>query len=98
MIDADVGHDLASPGSFTAQFVARPACLRDDVAMHIMRWSPEHDPAMVAAMSREPVGRKVTIITTHERVAEVHHHHYTTTEELRRLNVRVKPKGSEQAL
>jgi 2,4-dienoyl-CoA reductase (NADPH2) len=89
VIDADAGHDLAALGSFTAQYVARAACIRDDVAMHILRWSPQHDPAAVAALSNTPVGRQVTVVTTQERVAEVHYHHYTTTGELRRLGVRV---------
>jgi 2,4-dienoyl-CoA reductase (NADPH2) len=89
VVDADAGHDLASLGSFTAQFVARSACLRDDVAMHIMRWSPQHSPAAVASLINRPVGRSVTIVTSKERVAEVHYHHYTTTEDLRRLGVRV---------
>ena len=89
VIDADMHHDLASLGSFTAQFVARSACLRDDVAMHIMRWSPQHEPAAIKAMSNNPVGRQVTIVTSQERVAEVFYHHFTTTAELRRLGVRV---------
>jgi len=35
------------------------------------------------------VGRHVTLVTSQERVAEVHYHHYTTTGDLRRLGVRV---------
>jgi 2,4-dienoyl-CoA reductase (NADPH2) len=89
VIDADHGHDLASLGSFAAQFMARSACLRDDVAMHILRWSPQHDPGQVKAMSNTPTGREVTIVTRNDRVAEVQYHHYTTTQELRRLGVRV---------
>ena len=39
VIDADAGHDLAALGSFVAQYVARAACIRDDVAMHILGWT-----------------------------------------------------------
>ncbi len=89
VIDADAGHDLAALGSFTAQYVARAACIRDDVAMHILRWSPQHDPGVISRLSNTPLGRQVTVVTTQERVAEVHYHHYTTTGDLRRMGVRV---------
>lgn len=89
VIDADYGHDLSALGSLTAQFVARAACVRDDVAMHIMRWSPQHNPATVYAMSNTPVGRDVTVVTSDERIADIFYHHYTTTEDLRRMGVRV---------
>ena len=89
VIDADPDNDLASLGSFTAQFVARAACLRDDVATHIVRWSPQHSPEKVKEMSNTQVSRDVTIVTRMERVAEVHYHHYTTMEDLRRLGVKV---------
>ena len=89
VIDADAGHDFSALGSFTAQFVARAACVRDDVAMHILRWSPQHSPADVSEMSRTPVGRQVTVVTRQDRIADIFYHHYTTTEELRRLGVRV---------
>ena len=89
VIDADPDNDLASLGSFAAQFVARSACLRDEVAMHVLRWSPQHSPEQVKAMANTPVGREVTIVTTNDRVADVQYHHYTTMEELRRLGVKV---------
>ena len=89
IIDADPDHDLASLGSFTAQFVARSACVRDDVAMHILRWSPQHSPEQIKTMSNTPVGRKVTMVTRNDRVADVQYHHYTTMQELRRLGVDV---------
>jgi 2,4-dienoyl-CoA reductase-like NADH-dependent reductase (Old Yellow Enzyme family) len=89
VIDADYGHDLGALGSFTAQFVARAACVRDDVAMHIMRWNPQHDPAAVYTMSNTPVGREVTVVSSDERIADIFYHHYTTTEDLRRMGVRV---------
>jgi 2,4-dienoyl-CoA reductase (NADPH2) len=89
VIDASVDHDLASLGSFTAQFVARQACLRDDVATHIARWSPQHTPEEVRRMSDTPVGRDVTIVTRSDRVADVQYHHYTTVADLRRLGVKV---------
>jgi 2,4-dienoyl-CoA reductase (NADPH2) len=89
VIDADLGYDLASLGSFTAQFVARSACLRDDVAMHILRWSPQHNPEQVKTMSNTPIGREVTIVTKNDRVADVQYHHYTTMQELRRMGVEV---------
>jgi 2,4-dienoyl-CoA reductase (NADPH2) len=89
VIDADPDNDLASLGSFAAQFVARSACLRDEVAAHVLRWSPQHSPEQVKAMANTPVGREVTIVTTNDRVADVQYHHYTTMEELRRLGVKV---------
>jgi 2,4-dienoyl-CoA reductase (NADPH2) len=89
VIDGDFGHDLAGLGSFAAQFVARSGCLGDDVAMHMLRWSPQHEPDEVQRMANSPVGRKVTIVTTQDRVADVQYHHYTTTQELRRLGVKV---------
>ncbi|GEM_PF-2818953 len=88
VIDAEVDHDLGSLGSFTAQFTARAACLRDDVAAYITRWSPQHTTELVKAMANRPVGRHVTIVTTAERVADVEYHHYTTVEDLRRMGVR----------
>ncbi len=89
VIDADPHKDLGSLGSFTAQFVARLSCVRDDVAIHIMRWSPQHTPEQVKEMSNTQIGRQVTIVTKVDRIADVQYHHYTTTEELRRLGVRV---------
>jgi 2,4-dienoyl-CoA reductase (NADPH2) len=89
VIDADPDNDFASLGSFAAQFVARSACLRDEVAMHVLRWSPQHSPEQVKTMANTPVGREVTIVTTNDRVADVQYHHYTTMEELRRLGVKV---------
>ncbi|MBI2850107.1 MAG: FAD-dependent oxidoreductase [Chloroflexi bacterium] len=89
VIDAEVDHDLGSLGSFTAQFVARSACLRDDVAAHITRWSPQHTAEDVKVMANTPVGRDVTIVTRAERVADVEYHHYTTVEDLRRMGVNV---------
>jgi 2,4-dienoyl-CoA reductase (NADPH2) len=89
VIDADIHHDLGSLGSFTAQYVARSACIRDDIAMHIMRWSPQHTPAQVKEMSNTPVGRQVTIVTRGDRIADVQYHHYTTMEDLRRLGVKI---------
>ena len=89
VIDADENHDLASLGSFAAQFVARSACVRDDVAMHILRWSPQHNCEQVKAMSNVPIAREVTIVSRSDRVADVQYHHYTTMEELRRLGVSV---------
>ncbi|MFC1958498.1 FAD-dependent oxidoreductase [Chloroflexota bacterium] len=88
VIDADPGHDLASLGSFTAQFVARSACVRDDIAMFLARWSP-YSPEEAAAMSNMPVGRQVTIVTRKGRIAEVHFHHFTTMADLRRMGVKV---------
>ncbi len=89
VIDADADHDYAALGSFTAQFVAREACTREDVAMHILRWSPQHSPDDVAKMSITQVGRQVTVVSSQDRIADVFYHHYTTTEELRRLGVKV---------
>ncbi|MFC2057241.1 FAD-dependent oxidoreductase, partial [Chloroflexota bacterium] len=89
VIDADAGHDVASLGGFAAQFVARAACVRDDVAMHITRWSPVDTPEEVVAMNNTVVGKEVTIVTKRRRVADVHFHHYTTMEDLRRLGVKV---------
>jgi 2,4-dienoyl-CoA reductase-like NADH-dependent reductase (Old Yellow Enzyme family)/thioredoxin reductase len=89
VIDADLGYDFASLGSFTAQFVARSASLRDDVAMHVLRWSPQHSSEQVNTMANTPIGREVTIVTTNDRVADVQYHHYTTMQELRRLGVKV---------
>ncbi len=89
VIDADPDYDLASLGSFTAQFVARAACLRDDIAMHVLRWSPQHSSEQVKTMSNTLIGREVTIVTTNDRVADVQYHHYTTMQELRRLGVKV---------
>lgn len=89
VIDAEVDHDLGSLGSFTAQFAARSACLRDDTAAHIMRWSPQHSPEDVKIMANTPVGRQVTIVTRAERVADVEYHHYTTVEDLRRMGVKM---------
>lgn len=88
VIDADAGRDLGSLGSFTANFVARMACVRDDIAMHIMRWSPQHTPEQVKELSDTPVGRKVTVVSSQERIALVEYHHYTTVEDLRRLGVK----------
>ncbi|HLB28267.1 MAG TPA: FAD-dependent oxidoreductase [Dehalococcoidales bacterium] len=88
VIDAEVDHDLGSLGSFTAQFVARAACLRDDVAAHITRWSPQHSAEDVKIMANMPVGREVTIVTRAERIADVEYHHYTTVEDLRRMGVK----------
>jgi len=89
VIDADLDHDLAGLGSFTAQFVARSACVRDDVSMHIMRWSPQHSPEQIKALSNTPVGREVTIVAKGERIANVQYHHYTTMQDLRRLGVKI---------
>ncbi|MFC1958711.1 FAD-dependent oxidoreductase [Chloroflexota bacterium] len=89
VIDADPGHDVASLGSYVAQFAARSACVRDDVAVHIARWSPQHTPEQAMAMSDTPVGRQVTIVTRRGRIADVHYHHYTTMADLRRLGVTV---------
>ncbi len=89
VIDADPHKDLGSLGSFTANFVARSACVRDDVAIHIMRWSPQHTAEQVKEMSDTPVGRQVTIVTRGDRIADVQYHHYTTMEELRRLGVKI---------
>ncbi|MFC2057163.1 FAD-dependent oxidoreductase [Chloroflexota bacterium] len=89
VIDAENGHDVGSLGSFTAQFVARSACVRDDVAMHITRWSPVDTPEEVVAMNNTVVGKEVTIVTKRGRVADVHWHHYTTMEDFRRLGVKV---------
>jgi 2,4-dienoyl-CoA reductase (NADPH2) len=89
VIDAEARKDLGSLGSFTADYVARSTCVRDDVAMHIMRWSPQHSPEQVQEMANTPVGRQVTIVTTRDRVCDVEYHHYTTVEELRRLGVNV---------
>jgi NADPH-dependent 2,4-dienoyl-CoA reductase/sulfur reductase-like enzyme len=89
VIDAEEKHDLAGLGSFAAQFAARAACLREDVAMHIMRWSPQHDAEAIKAMSNQPAGRQVTIVSRDERIADVYYHHYTTTGDLRRMGVRV---------
>ena len=88
VIDAEVDHDLGSLGSFTAQFVARAACLRDDVAAFITRWSPQHSAEEVKVMANTPVGRQVTIVTMADRVADVEYHHYTTVEDLRRMGVK----------
>ncbi len=88
VIDADAGHDVGSIGSFTAQFVARAACVRDDVAMFLARWSP-YTPEKVVAMSNTPVGRQVTIVTRRGRIADVERHHWTTMEDLRRMGVKV---------
>ncbi len=87
VIDADADHDYAAIGSYSAQFVARSACVREDVAMHILRWSPQHSPEEVADMSKSPVGRQVTVVTSQDRIADIFYHHYTTTEDLRRLGV-----------
>ncbi|MFC2057030.1 FAD-dependent oxidoreductase [Chloroflexota bacterium] len=89
VIDADAGHDVGSLGSFAAQFVARSACVRDDVAMHITRWSPVDTPEEVVAMNNTVVGKEVTIVTKRGRIADVHYHHYTTMEDLRRLGAKV---------
>jgi len=89
VIDAETRKDLGSLGSFTADYVARSACVRDDVAMHIMRWSPQHTPEQVKEMADTPIGRQVTIVTTRDRVGDIEYHHYTTVEELRRLGVSV---------
>ncbi len=89
VIDADPHKDLASLGSFTANFVARSACVRDDIAMHIMRWSPQHTPDQVKELSDTPVGREVTIVKRSDRIADVQYHHYTTMAELRRLGVNI---------
>jgi 2,4-dienoyl-CoA reductase (NADPH2) len=89
VIDADEDHDLAALGSFAAQFIARSACVRDDVAMHILRWSPQHGAEDVNNMSRNQVGRNVTLVTSQDRVADIFYHHYTTTEDLRRLGVKM---------
>jgi hypothetical protein len=89
VIDAEADHDLGSLGSFTAQFVARSACLRDDVATHIMRWSPQHTAEQVKVMSNTLVGREVTLVTRGDRVADVEYHHYTTVEDLRRMGVKI---------
>lgn len=91
VIDADLDRDLASIGSFTAQFVARSAALKDDVAMHILRWSPQHSPDEVKKMANTPIGKEVTIVTSNDRVADVQYHHYTTMQEFRRLGVVVIP-------
>jgi 2,4-dienoyl-CoA reductase (NADPH2) len=88
VIDADTRKDLGSLGSFTADFVARSACVRDDVAMHIMRWSPQHTPEQVKEMTDTSIGRQVTIVTTRDRIGDIEYHHYTTVEELRRLGVK----------
>ena len=89
VIDADTHKDYCSLGSFTANYIARSACVRDDVAMHIMRWSPQHSPEQVKAMADTPVGRQVTVVTKRNRIGDVEYHHYTTVEELRRLGVTV---------
>lgn len=89
VIDAEADKDYCSLGSFTADFVARAACVRDDIAMHILRWSPQHTPAQVKAIADTPVGRQTTIVTKRDRIGDVEYHHYTTVEELRRLGVRM---------
>jgi 2,4-dienoyl-CoA reductase (NADPH2) len=89
VIDADADHDYAALGSFAAQFVARSACVREDVAMHILRWSPQHSAQDVSEMYRSPVGRQTTVVTSQDHIADIFYHHYTTTEELRRLKVKV---------
>ncbi|UCC17607.1 MAG: FAD-dependent oxidoreductase, partial [Dehalococcoidales bacterium] len=89
IIDSEFRKDMGSLGSFTADYVARSACVRDDVAMHIMRWSPQHTPEQVKEMADTPIGREVTIVTTRDRIGDVEYHHYTTVEELRRLGVKV---------
>jgi len=89
VIDADEDSDLASLGSFTAQYAARAACLRDDVATHIMRWSPQHSPERVKMLANTPVSRQVTIVTKRDRIADVQYHHYTTVEDLRRMGAKI---------
>jgi 2,4-dienoyl-CoA reductase (NADPH2) len=89
VIDADIDHDYAALGSYAAQFVAKMACVREDVAMHILRWSPQHSPDDVKRMAKTSIGRQVTVVSSQDRIADVFYHHFTTIEELRRMGVGV---------
>ena len=76
VIDADIDHDYAALGSYAAQFVAKMACVREDVAMHILRWSPQHSPDDVKEMAKTPIGRQVTVVSSQDRIADVFYHHF----------------------